>query len=683
MRIRPLSLEFVAVIGFFALGALLRTLHLEREAVEHFDEGIYASALWYDGQFQQPYPARYLYSPPLLGTMMEGLQWLPGLGSYAPFLPSVFLGIATIIGLWLLARSWFGKPAGLFIAAVVAMSDFHIIYSRMALTDVACLFWIIASVGLGTRAVDRGCFKSAIAAGFVCGLAWWTKYTGWLPLAILCSGSGLWWLWDGRKSVPLSRVSAILGTVIAVAVATFAPWWWQLQDVGGYQAVAATHASYVTGWSHWTKSLAAQLGQQFFLDGFSGQLSLGLGLFAAGLLRWASGRSTWNAATSHSGSAAVTTLPPLTVLLRFSAAAFALTAISFRIKAPLMLLCLSIAGLTGIPLWPMLQRSWQRRLQNDTSPTAPGALPPGPDDLACAPTINPNLGLCTTFMWFVGMLVTTPTYTPFSRLFFPLLTAIWLAAAGGVGWWLESNLSVARRGAGTLEAIPKWGWGQRLVAFMLAAAVFSSFFQIDENNEYVLVSNEQLLENSLFSDRRSIEIAANEIADLCVSDATKSDSSGTEDHPNNNIDLNYITPRALFEAKAAAESRAANSGRQAESLTPEERSRTKMIVYVYGEPALAMHLHNAGVIVVPVSHLNLRDPAETIPVVPTFVVFGPNAKRTPGFWEELMVQSDYLRSLRKIEYRPGLVTLLDLFTPKWLDEHPEAELQALEVYRVE
>jgi len=168
-----------------------------------------------------------------------------------------------------------------------------------------------------------------------------------------------------------------------------------------------------------------------------------------------------------------------------------------------------------------------------------------------------------------------------------------------------------------------------------------------------------------------------------VSDATKSDSSGTEDHPNNNIDLNYITPRALLEAKAAAESRAANSDRQAESLTPEERSRTKMIVYVYGEPALAMHLHNAGVIVVPVSHLNLRAPGETIPVVPTFVVFGPNAKRTPGFWEELMVQSDYLRSLRKIEYRPGLVTLLDLFTPKWLDEHPEAELQALEVYRVE
>ncbi len=206
MKLRPTPIEVIALIGFFSLGVLLRTFHLEREAVEHFDEGIYASALWYDGQFHQPYPARHLYSPPLLGTMMEGFQWLPGLGGYAPFLPSVVLGIATIIGLWLLARSWFGKPAGIFIVAIVALSDFHIIYSRMALTDVACLFWIVASVGLGTRAVDRGCFRSAIAAGFVCGLAWWTKYTGWLPLAILCSGSGQWWLWEGRKSIPLWRI---------------------------------------------------------------------------------------------------------------------------------------------------------------------------------------------------------------------------------------------------------------------------------------------------------------------------------------------------------------------------------------------------------------------------------------------------------------------------------------------
>jgi hypothetical protein len=177
MNLRPTFIEFAAVVGFFILGVLLRTVHLEREAVEHFDEGIYASPLWYDGQFNEPYPSRHLFAPPLISTMMEGFSWVPGLAQYAPFLPSALLGIATIPGLWWLARSWFGKPAGIFIVAVAAMSDFHIIYSRMALTDVACLFWIIASVSLGTLAVARQSFRTAAIAGFVCGLAWWTKYT--------------------------------------------------------------------------------------------------------------------------------------------------------------------------------------------------------------------------------------------------------------------------------------------------------------------------------------------------------------------------------------------------------------------------------------------------------------------------------------------------------------------------
>ena len=684
MNLRPTSVESIAVIGFFTLGVLLRTMHLDREAVEHFDEGIYASALWYDGQSQQPYPARHLYSPPLLSTMMEGVNWIPGIGKYSPFLPSVFLGIATIVGLWLLARNWFGKPAGVFMAGIVALNDFHIIYSRMALTDVACLFWIIASVGLGTYAVAHSSFKSAIAAGFVCGLAWWTKYTGWLPLAILCSGSGLWWMWEGRRSQSLVRIVSILITIIVVAGATFAPWWWKLQEVGGYQAVAATHASYVTGWSHWTKNLAQQLSSQLLLDGVTGQLSLGLALFAAGLLRWTSGRSTWNAAPGGSRSPTPISLPPLSILLRFSAAAAALTVISFRIKAPLLLLCIGIAGLSGIHLWPVLQRSFVRRQQNDLSPTTPGALPLGPDDLACAPVMSPNLGLCTTLTWFIGMLVTTPMYMPFSRLFFPLLAAIWMAAAGGVAWWLESNLSVARRCVGTGETIPKPGWGQRLVSTMLAAAVLSSFFRFDENHKLERVPNAELLMTSLFSDRRSIVMAADEIADSCVADLARENATAAPDSAaTNEIDLNHLTPRALIAAKAEAKLRVAQSDNQAASITPEERSRVKLIVYAYGEPALSLHLNHAGLLVLPVSHLNLRDHGDIAPRVPTFIVFGPNAKRTSGFWEELMLRSDHFRQVARIEYAPGIVTLYDLFSPKWISEHPEAELQTLEVYRVE
>ena len=337
-------------------------------------------SLWYDGQFDQPYPARHLFAPPLLSTMMEVISWIPGIARFAPFLPSVFLGTGTILALWWLARSWFGKPAGIFIAAVVAMSDFHIIYSRMALTDVACLFWIVLSVGLGTRAISRQCFETAAASGLVCGLAWWTKYTGWLPLAILCSGSGLWWMWHGRTSMTIHSVRGNSGNDRLVAAVTFAPWWWQLQPVGGYQAVSADarflcHRMVFVDKEPGTAASRSVPSRRLHRTTLTGTWTV-----RRRLLRWTSGRSTWNTNIGEvplcCGFGILSlTLPPMTVLLRFTAAAIAISVLSFRIRAPLMSICISIGGLSGIYLWPVLQRSWQRREHNDLSPTSPGALP--------------------------------------------------------------------------------------------------------------------------------------------------------------------------------------------------------------------------------------------------------------------------------------------------------------------
>ena len=108
-----------------------------------------------------------------------------------------------------------------------------------------------------------------------------------------------------------------------------------------------------------------------------------------------------------------------------------------------------------------------------------------------------------------------------------------------------------------------------------------------------------------------------------------------------------------------------------------------MIVYVYGEPALLFHLNQSGVTAAPVSHLNLRDFGDRPPAIPTFVVFGPHAKRTTGFWEELMQRSLNFRPVTKIDYSPSDVTLRDIFNPRWLRGHPEARQQTLEVHRVE
>lgn len=87
MKRTSMLIESTAVAGFFLLGLWLRMAHLEREAVEHFDEGIYASVLWYDGEFNAPYPARQFYALPLISTMMAFSAGF--LGSRVRSLPAI------------------------------------------------------------------------------------------------------------------------------------------------------------------------------------------------------------------------------------------------------------------------------------------------------------------------------------------------------------------------------------------------------------------------------------------------------------------------------------------------------------------------------------------------------------------------------------------------------------------
>jgi len=693
MKIRPSLIESAAIAGFFVLGLMLRTWHLDREAVEHFDEGIYASVLWHDGAFNAPYPARDFYAPPMLSTAMEFFSVLPGLSLFAPFLPAIVSGLLSILALWWLARAWFGRPAGIFIAAVVALSDFHVIYSRMAMTDVPCLLWIIASVYLGTLAVQKQSFLIAAMSGFVCGLAWWTKYTGWLPLAIVSSGTVLWWLWVGRKQITAVRTLLLLATIGGTAILTFSPWWWHLQAQGGYAAVSANHASYIGNTSMWLQNLTAQLTFQFWLDGMFGAVSLGLGMAAAGIYRWLAAEcSTWNTLAAKAdrpdsvGPAAYAVnvssgLPyshatdhswiPLSLLLRFLMAAAALTVIALRIWTPLMLICISLGGFGGMFLWPVLNRLWQRSVAGDTSPTSDGSLPLCEADLQSAASIDPTLGLCTTLTWFVGLLLVTPLYHPYSRLFFPLLAAVWLAAAGGVGWWLESNVSVARRMVATGSRPPSQTWGQRLVSIMLTAAVLSSFVGFDEAQNFGILDPSQVFRSSLWQNRSSITFAAAELVDDCVLAARGKLQVGAA--PVVPIG-ETITPEAVLKAVSVPVERA--------SLSEDERRRERLVVYVYGEPALCFQLAAAGIVAVPVSHLNLSDPDGSEPDVPTFLVIGPNAKRTPGFWEEWMQRVDAFESVTNVDYYPSEVTLLDLFSVKWRNLHDEVTLQTFELHRV-
>ena len=89
---------------------LLRTAVPSRMAIEHFDEGVYASNVFCPDQ-DDTYPDRHLYAPPGLPRVIEEFHvWLET-SDLSSIAPSLLAGILLVPLLGLLARDWLGEPA--------------------------------------------------------------------------------------------------------------------------------------------------------------------------------------------------------------------------------------------------------------------------------------------------------------------------------------------------------------------------------------------------------------------------------------------------------------------------------------------------------------------------------------------------------------------------------------------
>ncbi len=240
--------ETLIALVLFVIGVAVRVAFPSAMAVEHFDEGVYASNLWCpDNGFQ--YPDRHLYAPSLLPALIEWSLMLFGPTRWAPMVPSLVFGSLTVPLIWWVGRSWFGPAAGLSAAALAAMSDYHILFSRSALTDVTLGFWLLLAVYFFESAFRTLNPARAVIAGVVTGLAWWTKYNGWLPLAISLSGLLAWSLFSSREERQFRRRLMLWGIAAVTALAVWSPFWWSLPH--GYSQVAANHRQYVVGFGGW------------------------------------------------------------------------------------------------------------------------------------------------------------------------------------------------------------------------------------------------------------------------------------------------------------------------------------------------------------------------------------------------------------------------------------------------
>ncbi len=377
-------------------GILLRVVFPSRMAVEHFDEGVYASNLWFGPEAGFAYPARHLYAPPLLPGLSEWSQIVLGTNAWGAMFPGILAGCLTILAIWRVVRRWFGLSAGLAAASLSAFSHYHIIYSRTVLTEpVLCLLLVLA-VHYLWRFVAEGNFRLALGAGLFTGLAWATKYNGWLPLAIGIAGLSAWAIFPKIKNPNRGRRFGCLLITTAIAGLMFLPVWWGLQDVGGYKAVLENHARYVVGLQGWLASTTRQIGNHQFLDG---QLSW-CGIFLAVVV------SRIGFSLEHTKNDKDSASTSWGIAGTF-AVAITLTALAAYLGTSVVL------GGLGI-LWLIIVCPWWSGISQ-------------------AEDMPKNLAYWFLAAWFVGLLLATPLYTPYPRLSLPWLVSAWWAGAACLG----------------------------------------------------------------------------------------------------------------------------------------------------------------------------------------------------------------------------------------------------------
>lgn len=393
--------EQLTLLVIILIGGGMRLAYPDRMMVEHFDEGVYASNFWFADQPGGVYPMQHLYAPPLLPTLIEWIFVFIGPSNAGAMWPSQIAGIVTIYLLWKLGRTWFGPVAGLSAATLCALSDIQVVFSRAALTDALLGMWWLLSLLILNKACNSGRSIHSVVAGIVVGLAWYTKYNGWMPLtitlgAILSRGlfcRGIW---------PLTRQALVAwGLAALVAFAVWSPWLWALQPQGGYSSVMANHRQYIVGLAGWTGSFGRQAAQLYAVATIWSATALAITygailVVALRLQRRDESGSDLNPGindghpSKKSLSSCIWTAAAVWVFLP-----------GIPILAQLLL---SLQGISGWWLWSRHEIGQRQSIQRG------------------------NLGYWILLVWFLGLLIITPLYQPYLRLTLPWVLSTFVGA---------------------------------------------------------------------------------------------------------------------------------------------------------------------------------------------------------------------------------------------------------------
>jgi len=620
----------ILLVALLAAGFLLRAESPARMAVEHFDEGVYASNLFSD-HLNFSYPDRQFYAPPFLPALFEWVLILTGGRPHSVMWVNVCLGTALIAAVFWTTRQLGAElfsatsPSGtqpplsemvetritpdvtaaaLAAASLVAFNDFFIQYSRAALTDIPVCLWMTLAVGMGAKAFRTERWSWAALSGILTSLAWWTKYNGWLPLAILASGLIAWLVCTqpGRASflkLPSPSLSAkprkkpagkslprgpssgrklrLCTGIIAVAVLLWIPYLFKLENKGGYAAIAENHRGYLVGLSGWGTSL----GKHLAVDRFYSRWSSATGLLLAAII--------------------VATGWKRNPLPSWKRGAW-LTGMS--------LLAFTTLGIGSFPAWGLLALlipiCWRNRFSDKRHTSVP-------------------LGMWLLLAWICGLTLTTPLYRPYPRLILPWMTAMVMAAGLGMMFSLRRNRTADLEHSECEDSITSLPFlrGRRLMAGGLGLVICLAAIAIEGTGPVWL------------TDRTGLRQGAIQLQDAIITDLRS--------HPR--------------------------------STVPE----VDCVMYVIAEPGLYYHLaaredEGFEYITQPASDLGMLSSGKIDPRVPAYLITGLHAHSLSGPLKEAMEKGD-VRRVAKIPYVPSPLVLLDDMLPSQLLPRLSAPLE--------
>ena len=254
----------MALVAILVVAALLRFWGVTRLGLTIWDEGLYAMAgrLLVSKPLEGLSELRTIAAAPLFSILVGMAQAILGPVDWAGIAVSAAAGTLTVYLVYLLGKRLYGPEPGLLSALFVAVSPYHVMYSRMGLTETTFVLFALLTVFFFTQAMDHGSLRAYVLGGTAAGLMLNTKYSGLLVLASCL----LVWMWSRvtsrlRVRRPISEQGLGEGSVregssvvvlflfcLTVAV-LFLPWvvflaarWWGywelLRRPVGYTAVA-------------------------------------------------------------------------------------------------------------------------------------------------------------------------------------------------------------------------------------------------------------------------------------------------------------------------------------------------------------------------------------------------------------------------------------------------------------